>query len=833
MERPDNLSMDQDPTFSDDEDKPSKTEIIDLKAEAKKLTEKGLVCVPLRVGFKYPDYDEWEQLKKTPLARFTKERKGFGIVCGEASGVFCVDIDDVPQWTSMIDAIDGNDEDLDETPAVKTPSGGYHYYFKYDPEIKTGKGVVKVEGIKSSSIDVRSQGGQVVAPPSLYFADKKKPWKKKFEGTRYKWITSFDDCEPKECPEWLKHLLLNKFKLQQNPDGSIALCEPPKPKLDENGDEEPDIGEFIDRCAQMGDSGEYEYAGIKRKLSADQVAQIVYGLRTERFSGYDEWCKLLWAVARWQNENEADEEATITMLDEYSQLCDNYTDRRSVEKKYNEAFKRAGKSSKVSIGTLIHWLKEDNPLELARVFKTAKDDAKAERVIPTTFDRRDPYVWNDFVREMTAEIFETMADVEERIMNKMPKVLANVQMGEGFFVKKDDCDGNIFNYVKTITSTMDFNIRYGTKDKKGKPCVHTISFKSFVRDSTDLPRFANVICHADESKPCPRDHFNIWEGFKAERVEEVDEAKLAPIIYILRELWASGDEQLYRYILAWFRFTLARPAELIGVALFLYGEQGSGKGCILDFFEKFVIGQSFARFCGVEELLEKHQTNLKGKRLVYINEMGSTKDQFINNFDKIKAKITDPTLMENPKGLKIMKIDNIMNVVMSTNHKNALHLSETDRRYTCLEVSSAKCGPENKPWWEEQYPLIHTQETANHFYTWLLDMDEKSLPNPRTIYQTKLRQEIIRISRDNVELFLEEFPAVYYERDENATDEIRAQDLYEEYVRWCGDNREHAKSSRLFWLKAGSKLQKRHAMTGNVYRIVKPPPTPDSEANVR
>lgn len=41
---------------------------------------------------------------------------------------------------------------------VKTPHG-WHYYFAYDPGVKTGNG-------KLPNVDVKSDGSYVVAPPS-------------------------------------------------------------------------------------------------------------------------------------------------------------------------------------------------------------------------------------------------------------------------------------------------------------------------------------------------------------------------------------------------------------------------------------------------------------------------------------------------------------------------------------------------------------------------------------------------------------------------------------------------------------------------------------------
>ena len=62
--------------------------------------------------------------------------------------------------TSGHDALNEYLPDNIQTPAVKTPSGGWHYYFKYQ------KGLVNRARV-ITDCDVRTDGGYVVAPASV------------------------------------------------------------------------------------------------------------------------------------------------------------------------------------------------------------------------------------------------------------------------------------------------------------------------------------------------------------------------------------------------------------------------------------------------------------------------------------------------------------------------------------------------------------------------------------------------------------------------------------------------------------------------------------------
>lgn len=77
------------------------------------------------------------------------------IVCGQLSNLTVIDCDS-PEAIQKIEELlpDGM-----ELPIVKTPRGGRHYYFRYCPELHSRNGA-------HDGIDVKSEGGYVLAPPS-------------------------------------------------------------------------------------------------------------------------------------------------------------------------------------------------------------------------------------------------------------------------------------------------------------------------------------------------------------------------------------------------------------------------------------------------------------------------------------------------------------------------------------------------------------------------------------------------------------------------------------------------------------------------------------------
>lgn len=101
-----------------------------------------------------------------------------GIVTGPISNLTVVDID--PRHGGS------NEQFKDsQTPCVHTGGEGWHYYFTSDLAIKNKAGILP-------GIDVRGEGGYVIAPPSVHPT-----------GKAYEWILSPQDISIMKFPDWI------------------------------------------------------------------------------------------------------------------------------------------------------------------------------------------------------------------------------------------------------------------------------------------------------------------------------------------------------------------------------------------------------------------------------------------------------------------------------------------------------------------------------------------------------------------------------------------------------------------------------------------------------
>ena len=146
-----------------------------LEQGALALIDAGYRIIPVHIGTKVPAVMGWASavypgIEVDELHRwFRSGDYGVGILTGLTStheghirNLLVIDVDSWAAWKEVC-ALHGWD---DERPpgsygSVKTPSGGRHFYFDFEPSLRVTNANDFPEGI-----DTRGDGGFVVAPPT-------------------------------------------------------------------------------------------------------------------------------------------------------------------------------------------------------------------------------------------------------------------------------------------------------------------------------------------------------------------------------------------------------------------------------------------------------------------------------------------------------------------------------------------------------------------------------------------------------------------------------------------------------------------------------------------
>ena len=138
---------------------------------AKWYVAKGFSIIPIRPEDKKPAIETWKIYQKhKPTEDNLKiwfgngSQNNIGIVTGKASGIAVVDLD------SNRAVEYAKTQNFPPTPLVKTGKG-YHLYYSYKEGVRNFQ---KRDDLPD--IDLRGDGGCVVAPPSIHSSGKQYQW---------------------------------------------------------------------------------------------------------------------------------------------------------------------------------------------------------------------------------------------------------------------------------------------------------------------------------------------------------------------------------------------------------------------------------------------------------------------------------------------------------------------------------------------------------------------------------------------------------------------------------------------------------------------------------
>lgn len=165
---------------------------------AKKYAEQGWQSFPIKERDKTPIV-KWADVATTEENMLvgwwdTMPEANIAIACGKRSGIVVLDVDAGHGGYESLTVLFEKYGPLPTTPVSKTGSGGEHIFFKH-PGIEIRNSAGKL----GKGLDIRGDGGYVVAPPSIH------P-----NGNAYQWEVRPSETPLADMPEWMIELLREK-----------------------------------------------------------------------------------------------------------------------------------------------------------------------------------------------------------------------------------------------------------------------------------------------------------------------------------------------------------------------------------------------------------------------------------------------------------------------------------------------------------------------------------------------------------------------------------------------------------------------------------------------
>lgn len=342
-------------------------------------TRKNLATFSIDIGQKKHPSGKWKKRMVFPQGwtSFTindtimdDKHNGLAMLTGRVNNIIVIDIDNVQHWNTFL-----KEHKQKEPNTVKaiSGSGGIHYYFLFEEELRGLKSLDHCFG-KDYDIDIKTNGGCIIVPPSSYYNKNLK------KNVSYVWETSIIDKQPTKMPEWMKKILIDRFLTNTTPQvndiikkvrqakivrvpkkDEPEIIEPEKIKPEKTNLKKAKIKKSTVKSSENSRQNEKQPEDDTNDFSTIEIEKIVDMLDVSRADNYTDWLNVGLCLHNINKEY-------YQIWDKWSQRSPKY--EKNVCKKYWDKFK--GDTNGLKIGSLILWAKKDNPEKLDTLMKNKK-----------------------------------------------------------------------------------------------------------------------------------------------------------------------------------------------------------------------------------------------------------------------------------------------------------------------------------------------------------------------------------------------------------------------------------------------------------------------------
>lgn len=144
-----------------------------------------------------------------------------------------------------------------------------------------------------------------------------------------------------------------------------------------------------------------------------------------------------------------------------------------------------------------------------------------------------------------------------------------------------------------------------------------------------------------------------------------------------------SDERERDILISFMAYPLKNLGERVNWMLLLQGSQGSGKSYFSNVLQKILNGR-YVNQVGLKDIEGRFNSFAVGSIFNIIEEMRINGTNKLEVSDNLKPLLSNDTIAVERKGIDSQTVQNTASYIGFTNHKNALILSEDDRRYAVI-----------------------------------------------------------------------------------------------------------------------------------------------------
>lgn len=236
------------------------------------------------------------------------------------------------------------------------------------------------------------------------------------------------------------------------------------------------------------------------------------------------------------------------------------------------------------------------------------------------------------------------------------------------------------------------------------------------------------------------DHLNLWTPIQIEEIEGDVTPFLEHVDYVY-----DGVQEAIDFTLNWLALPLQELGTKMESAIFLAGNQGTGKTIIGDIIRHLHGYANTSKIKG-EELDSQFNDYMMRATIVCVEEV-CLKEKWVL-MDRIKDTITSNKIRINMKHVSPYEINNVANYILNSNHANGLAISEGDRRWH-PHVSHQE--PKPKEYYAQFYRWLEHENGYEIIYHYLMHRDLGNFSRHTPPPMTQCKRDMIFGSKSLIE----------------------------------------------------------------------------------
>ena len=196
-----------------------------------------------------------------------------------------------------------------------------------------------------------------------------------------------------------------------------------------------------------------------------------------------------------------------------------------------------------------------------------------------------------------------------------------------------------------------------------------------------------MTAHIDHTKTFIRgadgfDRMNVWAGLP----EKGTAGKAEAFKKFVKEVICADRDDLYTWFWNWVAYKAQNPLSVSKAACIIYGPKGTGKNLLFEYLRKAFGEGNCVLFDTKAQLEAKHNTMRVGKIIECSDEVLFMQDPREEN--KMKPLITQEKIIVEPKHAKQFEAPKFSMWLIFTNDNRPLRVTDDERRYTFMKTDS-------------------------------------------------------------------------------------------------------------------------------------------------